>query len=60
MKIHLDCIPCFVRQALASARMVSDDEAVHEQVIREVLLAVPEADMRQSAGRRSGAGEHPL
>jgi len=48
VKSCLDCIPCFLRQALESARMATDDETVHEQVIREVLLAVPEADMRQS------------
>ena len=28
--------------------MATDDETVHEQVVREVLLAVPKADVRQS------------
>ena len=25
MKTYLDCIPCFIRQALEAARMVTDD-----------------------------------
>jgi len=40
MKTSLDCIPCFVRQALNAARMVSADPAVHERILREVLLWV--------------------
>jgi damage-control phosphatase, subfamily I len=48
MKIFLDCIPCFVRQALDSARLVTDDERVHEQVVREVLHLAENLDMRLS------------
>ena len=45
MKTSLDCIPCFVRQALDSARLVSDDPGVHEAVLREVLRAAAEMDL---------------
>ncbi|MBI5590394.1 MAG: DUF89 family protein [Deltaproteobacteria bacterium] len=38
MKISLDCIPCLIRQALSAARMVSADPAVHQRIVREVLL----------------------
>jgi uncharacterized protein with ATP-grasp and redox domains len=48
MKIFLDCIPCFVRQALDSARLATDDEQIHEQVVREVLRLAADLDMRQS------------
>jgi uncharacterized protein with ATP-grasp and redox domains len=48
MRICLDCIPCFFRQALDSVRLVSDDETVHEKLLREVLWAVSEMDLRQS------------
>ena len=48
MQIYLDCIPCFVRQALDSARLVTDDEQIHEQVIREVLRLAADLDMSQS------------
>jgi len=38
MQIFLDCIPCFVRQALDSARLATDDEKIQKQVVREVLI----------------------
>lgn len=37
MRTYLDCIPCLVRQALDSARLITDDEAIQEEVLREVL-----------------------
>jgi len=48
VKTYFDCIPCFVRQALAAARYVTDDETVQEQVLREALQAAAEMDLRQS------------
>jgi uncharacterized protein with ATP-grasp and redox domains len=48
MRIYLDCIPCFVRQALDSARLVTDDERIHEKVVREVLRLAADLDMSQS------------
>jgi uncharacterized protein with ATP-grasp and redox domains len=48
MKIYLDCIPCFVRQGLDSARLVTDDERIHEQVTREVLRLAADLDMSQN------------
>jgi len=48
MKTFFDCIPCFVRQGLDSIRMVTDDEAVHEQLLREILRAAAEMDLRRS------------
>ena len=37
MKAYLDCIPCFVRQALEAARMATDDEDVHREIMDKVL-----------------------
>jgi uncharacterized protein with ATP-grasp and redox domains len=48
MRIFLDCIPCFIRQALDSARLATDDERIHEQVVREVLRLSADLDMSQS------------
>jgi uncharacterized protein with ATP-grasp and redox domains len=48
MKTSLDCIPCFVRQALDAARMVSKDTAVHERIVREVLRWTGEMAFDQS------------
>lgn len=48
MKTFLDCIPCIVRQTLDSVRLVASDGAFHEQVLREVLRAASEMDLRQT------------
>jgi len=48
MKTYLDCIPCFVRQGLDAARLVSGDEQIHEQVVRQVLRLTVDLDMSQT------------
>jgi damage-control phosphatase, subfamily I len=48
MKTSLDCLPCFVRQALNAARMISPDPAVHECTIRKVLLWTGEMNMEEA------------
>ena len=48
MKTYLDCIPCFVRQALDAVKLTSDDCIIHEQVLREVLKQAAEMDMNSS------------
>ncbi len=45
MKTYFDCIPCFLRQAIDVAKHVSDDETLHEHVIREVLKYLAEMDL---------------
>jgi len=37
VRTYLDCIPCFLRQALDAARLVSPDPALHERLLRDVL-----------------------
>lgn len=48
MRIFIDCIPCFIRQALDSARLVTDDEQVHEELVREVLRMMVNLDLSMS------------
>ena len=48
MKTYLDCIPCFIRQALEATRMVTEDEAVCEQVLRRVLDLAASMDMQRT------------
>jgi uncharacterized protein with ATP-grasp and redox domains len=48
MQIYLDCIACFVRQALDAARLATEDEQIHEKVVREVLCLAADLDMSQS------------
>lgn len=45
MNTFLDCIPCFLRQALEAARYVTDDRRIHEQVLRDVLRMTAELDL---------------
>lgn len=37
MKLNLDCIPCFQRQALQAVRFITDDEKLQSHVLREVM-----------------------
>lgn len=48
MNTCLDCIPCFIRQALDSARTATRDESIHEQIIRDVLDMTHKMDLRKS------------
>lgn len=48
MNTSLDCIPCFVRQTLDASRKVTDDPAVYEQIMRDVLRWMSEMDLSQS------------
>jgi len=48
MKTYLDCIPCFIRQALDAVMLVTSNETIHESVIREVLDAVSRMDLKKS------------
>ncbi|MDP8244873.1 MAG: ARMT1-like domain-containing protein [Candidatus Hinthialibacter antarcticus] len=45
MKTYFDCIPCFLKQALATARFVSSDERIHEGMLRNMLREVSEMDL---------------
>lgn len=48
MRTYIDCIPCFVRQVLDSVRMITDDERLHEKVMREALQMASEMDFSQN------------
>lgn len=38
MKVHLECIPCLLRQALEAAKMSTNDEITRENSLREVAI----------------------
>ena len=48
MRTYFDCAQCFVRQALDAARLLTDDEAIHEQVLRKILSESSEMDFYKS------------
>jgi uncharacterized protein with ATP-grasp and redox domains len=59
MRTALDCFPCLLRQALEAARLVTEDAAVHERILREVLqwtsamdLSLPPPLLAQRIHRR--------
>jgi len=47
MKTALDCISCFIRQALEAARFITDDPVIHERIVRDVLRWSAEMDFAQ-------------
>jgi damage-control phosphatase, subfamily I len=48
MNTSIDCLPCFIRQTLDAARMSSNDPAVHETILRDVLSWMSEMDLTVS------------
>ena len=42
MKIALECIPCFVRQAFEAAALVTSDNKLREWILRETLSTLHE------------------
>ena len=46
IKTYIDCIPCFVNQALTVLRTITADEAVHEKTVRKVLRLLAVMDLR--------------
>ena len=38
MKIGLECIPCFVRQAFDAVSLVTDDQKSRERILRQILF----------------------
>ncbi len=48
MKTQLDCIPCFVRQALEAARQAEADETTQKMVLLRVCRWVSDMDMDMS------------
>jgi len=48
MKTHLDCIPCFLKQSLEASRMATNDQKIHEKVMKEVLKHLEDIDFEKS------------
>jgi len=44
VNLHLDCIPCYLRQALEAIRMVTDDNRLQEKILRKCLIAASKFD----------------
>jgi uncharacterized protein with ATP-grasp and redox domains len=44
MKLNLECIPCFQRQALSTIRLISDDADLQQNVLKEVIKELLKSD----------------
>ena len=44
MNVHLDCFPCFLRQALIALRLGTKDETVKEHILKSVLDDIKRSD----------------
>jgi uncharacterized protein with ATP-grasp and redox domains len=56
MRTFLDCVPCFVRQAVDATGPVANDEQAAERVLRRVLAEVEKMDFHRAPpymGRRT-------
>ena len=48
MKTYFDCVQCFIREALDSAQLISDDDKIHEKVLCKILSETSEMDFYTS------------
>ncbi len=48
MKTSLECIPCFVRQSLDALKMITDNAAEHERLMRDCLKWISELNIELS------------
>ncbi len=44
MKTYVDCVPCFISQAIALARHFAKNDVIEEQIVRKVLKILEEFD----------------
>ena len=45
MRTSLDCIPCFIRQALDASKMITSDEKIIIRAMKRVLAAISDFDL---------------
>ncbi|MBS3781291.1 MAG: DUF89 family protein [Candidatus Thermoplasmatota archaeon] len=58
MKSNLDCIPCFLRQALEASRMATDDEEVQREVLDEVMDILKDLELESKKPPKIGKYVH--
>lgn len=61
MQTHLDCIPCFLTQALEATRMVTTKESTQTKVLQNVMNYLQQADLSKSPPELSqkNPSDHP-
>jgi uncharacterized protein with ATP-grasp and redox domains len=54
MHFYLDCVPCLTKQAVESIRMLTQDSALQEKILRLILQEMYQLDYQESAPYMSG------
>lgn len=44
MRVHLDCFPCFLKQALIAVRLGTDNKDLQEKILKEILDDIKYSD----------------
>lgn len=44
IRTHIECFPCFIRQTIIALTQLTQDQAVHEAIVREVLSVMQRSD----------------
>lgn len=53
MKTTLDCLPCYMRQALYAARLSTDDPDIRQRIMQQAALLLPTLDLSLSPPENS-------
>ena len=53
MKAEVDCIPCMFKQALNTARVITDDPKVHREILAKVAECIAELEIDQTPAAMS-------
>lgn len=48
MKTYLDCYPCFIRQSLEAARLVTDEPLIQQDILRRTMQLILNAELTQT------------
>lgn len=60
MKTYLDCIPCFMNQALRAGRLATSDEAKHEELLNYTAELVKTLDLEKSPAENGAEIYHKV
>ncbi|MGD9109581.1 MAG: ARMT1-like domain-containing protein [Phycisphaerales bacterium] len=48
MRTYLDCYPCFIRQSLEAARLVTDEPLVQQEILRRTMQLISKSELTQT------------
>ncbi len=48
MRFSLECLPCYMRQTLESAKFITSDQTIHEKLMRNALVILAQFDVNET------------